>query len=91
VAKKLVKHYKNIDALRQATVMDLILVDEIGEKIAKSVLEFFDNEENKIIIDRLKNGIQFEIIENINPNATDKLAGKTFVVSGVFNSSLEMN
>jgi DNA ligase (NAD+) len=49
-----VKHYKNIDALRQATVMDLILVDEIGEKIAKSVLEFFDNEENKIIIDRLK-------------------------------------
>jgi DNA ligase (NAD+) len=34
--------------------MDLILVDEIGEKIAKSVLEFFDNEENKIIIDRLK-------------------------------------
>jgi DNA ligase (NAD+) len=40
-------------------------------------LEFFDNEENKIIIDRLKNyGIQFEIIENINPNATDKLVGK---------------
>jgi DNA ligase (NAD+) len=38
--KKLAKHYKNIDALRQATVMDLILVDEIGEKIAKSVLEF---------------------------------------------------
>jgi DNA ligase (NAD+) len=85
VAKKLAKHYKNIDALRQATVMDLILVDEIGEKIAKSVLEFFDNEENKIIIDRLKNyGIQFEIIESINPNATDKLVGKIFVVSGVF-------
>jgi DNA ligase (NAD+) len=37
--------------------MDLILVDEIGEKIAKSVLEFFDNEENKIIIDRLKNTV----------------------------------
>jgi DNA ligase (NAD+) len=70
--------------------MDLILVDEIGEKIAKSV-EFFDNEENKIIIDRLKNyGIQFEIIENINLNATDKL-GKIFVVSVFFNSSLEMN
>ncbi|PKH68449.1 DNA ligase (NAD(+)) LigA [Flavobacterium sp. ALD4] len=85
VAKKLAKHYKNIDVLRQATLMDLILVDEIGEKIAKSVLEFFDNEENKIIIDRLKNyGIQFEIVENINPNATDKLAGKIFVVSGVF-------
>ena len=85
VAKKLAKHYKNIDALSQATLMDLVLVDEIGEKIAKSVLEFFENEENRIIIDRLKNcGIQFEIIENINPNATDKLAGKVFVVSGVF-------
>lgn len=85
VAKKLAKHYKNSDALSQATLMDLVLVDEIGEKIAKSVLEFFENEENRIIIDRLKNfGIQFEIIENINPNATDKLAGKVFVVSGVF-------
>jgi DNA ligase (NAD+) len=85
VAKKLAKHYKNIDALSQATLMDLVLVDEIGEKIAKSVLEFFDNEENKIIIDRLKiYGIQFEIVENINPNATDKLVGKIFVVSGVF-------
>jgi DNA ligase (NAD+) len=85
VAKKLAKHYKNIDALSQATLTDLILVDEIGEKIAKSVLEFFDKEENKIIIERLKNyGLQLEVIENINPNATDKLAGKIVVVSGVF-------
>jgi DNA ligase (NAD+) len=85
VAKKLAKHYKNIDALSQATLTDLILVDEIGEKIAKSVLEFFDKEENKIIIERLKNyGLQLEIIENINPNATIKLAGKIVVVSGVF-------
>jgi DNA ligase (NAD+) len=65
--------------------MDLILVDEIGERIAQSVIDFFDNQENQIIIDRLKNyGIQFEIVEKINPNATDKLQGKTFVVSGVF-------
>ena len=85
VAKKLAKHYKNIDALRQASLMDLILVDEIGERIAQSVIDFFDNQENQIIIDRLKNyGIQFEIVEKINPNATDKLQGKTFVVSGVF-------
>ena len=85
VAKKLAKHYKNIDALRQASLMDLILVDEIGERIAQSVIDFFDNQENQIIIDRLKNyGIQFEILEKINPNATDKLQGKTFVVSGVF-------
>lgn len=85
VAKKLAKHYKNIDALRQATLMDLILVDEIGERIAQSVIDFFENEENKIIIERLKNhGIQFEIIEKVNPNATEKFSGKTFVVSGVF-------
>ncbi len=85
VAKKLAKHYKNIDALSQASLMDLILVDEIGERIAQSVIDFFDNQENQIIIERLKNyGIQFEIVEKINPNATDKLQGKTFVVSGVF-------
>ena len=85
VAKKLAKHYKNIDALRQASLMDLILVDEIGERIAQSVIDFFDNQENQIIIERLKNyGVQFEIVEKINPNATDKLQGKTFVVSGVF-------
>ena len=85
VAKKLAKHYKSIDALSQASLMDLILVDEIGERIAQSVIDFFSNEENKIIIDRLKNyGVQFEIIEKINPNATNKLSGKIFVVSGVF-------
>lgn len=85
VAKKLAKHYKNIDALSQATLMDLILVDEIGERIARSVVEFFENEENKVIIERLKNyGIQFEIVEKVNPNATEKFIGKTFVVSGVF-------
>ncbi len=85
VAKKLAKHYKNIDALSQASLMDLILVDEIGERIAKSVIEFFENEENQKIIERLKSyGIQFEIEERINPNATEKFVGKTFVVSGVF-------
>lgn len=85
VAKKLAQHYKTIDALCQASFMDLVLVDEIGERIAYSVIDFFENQENKIIIDRLKSyGIQFEIIEKINLNATDKLSGKTFVVSGVF-------
>lgn len=85
VAKKLAKHYKNIQALSQASVMDLILVDEIGERIAQSVIEFFENQENRTIIERLKSfGVQFEIVEKFNPNATDKLLGKTFVVSGVF-------
>ena len=85
VAKKLAKHYKNIDALRQASLMDLILVDEIGDRIAQSVIDFFENQENQIIVERLKKyGIQLEIVEKFNPNATNKLEGKTFVVSGVF-------
>lgn len=85
VAKKLAKHYKSIDAIRNASLMDLILVDEIGEKIAQSVIEFFDNPENVRIIERLKQyGVQMELVEVHNPNATDKLVGKTFVVSGVF-------
>jgi len=85
VAKKLARHYKTIDALATANVMDLILVDEIGERIAKSVVEFFENQENKFIIDRLKNyGVQLEAISKINPDATEKLLGKIFVVSGVF-------
>ncbi len=85
VAKKLAKHYKTIEALQNASLMDLVLVDEIGERIAQSVIEFFENESNQNIINRLKNfGVQFEIVEHFNPNATDKLVGKTFVVSGVF-------
>jgi len=85
VAKKLAKHYKSIDALSQASLMDLVLVDEIGERIAQSVIDFFNNQENRIIIDRLKSyGVQFETVEIVNPNATNKLDGKTFVVSGVF-------
>jgi DNA ligase (NAD+) len=85
VAKKIAKHYKNIEALSQASLMDLVLVDEIGERIAQSVIEFFENNNNKIIIERLKQfGVQFEIIEKYNPYASNKLFGQTFVVSGVF-------
>lgn len=85
VAKKLAKHYKNIDTLAQARLSDLVLVDEIGDRIAKSVIEFFENQENRFIIDRLKNyGVQLAIVETVNPNATNKLSGKTFVVSGIF-------
>ncbi|WP_324069728.1 MAG: NAD-dependent DNA ligase LigA [Flavobacterium sp.] len=84
VAKKLAKHYKSIDALTNASIMDLILVDEIGDKIAQSVVQFFENQENIRIIDRLKNyGVQLESgVEDIL--LSEKLKGKTFVVSGVF-------
>ena len=85
VAKKLAKHYKTIDALQSASLIDLILVDEIGDKIAKSVINFFENHENLKIISRLKEyGVQLKVIEKYNPNASNKLFGKTFVVSGVF-------
>jgi DNA ligase (NAD+) len=85
VAKKLAKHYKSIKALSKANVMELVLVDEIGERIANSVVEFFENQENKLIIERLNaTGVQFELIEVYNPNATEVLKDKTLVVSGVF-------
>nr|WP_322624232.1 NAD-dependent DNA ligase LigA [uncultured Flavobacterium sp.] len=85
VAKKLAKHYKSIDNLAQASLMDLILVDEIGERIAQSVVGFFENEENRKIIDRLKGyGVQLESNAVEVAPASDLLAGKTLVVSGVF-------
>ena len=84
VAKKLAKHYKSIDALANASIMGLILVDEIGDKIAQSVVQFFENQENIRIIDRLKNyGVQLESgVEDVL--LSEKLKGKIFVVSGVF-------
>ncbi|WP_299432579.1 NAD-dependent DNA ligase LigA [uncultured Maribacter sp.] len=85
VAKKLAKAYKNIDALMVATVEELILVDEIGQRIAESVVEFFKNEKNVEIVNRLKEyGVQFEISADKLLNQTEKLKGQTFVVSGVF-------
>jgi len=85
VAKKLAKHYKNIDALSQATLIDLITVDEIGNRIAESVVDFFLSQENSHIIERLKSfGIQLALSEDVLGNRTSKLKGQTFVVSGVF-------
>lgn len=85
VAKKLAKHYKTIDNLAAASLMDLILVDEIGERIAQSVVDFFANEENQKIIERLKGyGVQLEAVAKEDTTVSDKLAGKTLVVSGVF-------
>ncbi|OIQ22429.1 MAG: DNA ligase (NAD(+)) LigA [Flavobacterium sp. MedPE-SWcel] len=85
VAKKLAKHYKNIDNLAAATLMDLVLVDEIGERIAQSVVSFFENEESKKLIERLKTcGVQLEMQEVEDTSVSDKLAGQILVVSGVF-------
>lgn len=85
VAKKLARHYKNIDALSKASEEDLINVDEIGERIAQSVTRFFASEENQEIIGRLKEyGVKMEISAEKLANQTDKLQGESFVISGVF-------
>lgn len=85
VAKKLAKHYKSIEALRNATEEELTTVDEIGERIAQSVVSFFASEENVAVVERLKSyGVQMQISAEKLANQTDVLAGKTFVVSGVF-------
>ncbi|AXG74312.1 NAD-dependent DNA ligase LigA [Flavobacterium arcticum] len=85
VAKKLAKHYKSIDNLANASLMDLVLVDEIGERIAQSVIDFFYNEKNRVLIERLKEyGVQLEAQELEDTSVSDKLAGQVLVVSGVF-------
>lgn len=85
VAKKLAKHYKTIDALSTAKLEELIAVDEIGDKIAQSLIEYFENNENRVILERLKSyGIQFELSEEANTSVSNFLEGKIFVVSGVF-------
>lgn len=85
VAKKLARHYKTIDNLEKTTLEELMQVDEIGVRIAESVVQFFDNEQNKNIVKRLKSyNLQFSLSEESLANQTEKLKGFTFVVSGVF-------
>ncbi len=85
VAKKLARHFKDIDHLMQAAFEELISVDEIGERIARSIIEFFEVEENGLLISRLKEaGLQFKMDESEIADFSEKLSGQTFVVSGVF-------
>lgn len=84
VAKKLVNHFGNIASLQQADFETLINVPEIGEKIAESILDYFDSEAHRQIINDLRHaGLTF-FMNRENASAGGKLAGKTFVVSGVF-------
>ena len=84
VAKKLAKHFENIDNILNSDFDELISVDEIGEKIANSIIEFSQNSENVEIINSLKShNIQFEI-DDSNKNVSSILVGKSFVISGVF-------
>ena len=85
VAKKLARHFKSIDQLMRANFETLIAVDEIGDKIAESVLEFFNDLGNIQLVNRLKSyGVQLQISEEELSGQSDKLKGLVFVVSGVF-------
>ncbi|WP_026778225.1 NAD-dependent DNA ligase LigA [Polaribacter sp. Hel_I_88] len=85
VAKKLAKHFKSINNLMQATFEELINVDEIGDRIAQSIIEFSSNEGNRNLINRLKEvGVQLQVSAESLENQTNKLEGQIFVVSGVF-------
>ncbi|MCD8413491.1 NAD-dependent DNA ligase LigA [Tenacibaculum finnmarkense] len=85
VAKKLAKHFKSIDNLMTASLETLISVDEIGDRIAESIIEFSNDLGNIQLINRLKlHGVQLEVSAESLENQTDKLVEKVFVVSGVF-------
>ena len=85
VAKKLAKSFKSIDNLMVADLEVLVAVDEIGDRIAQSILEFSSNQENIQLINRLRaSGVQLEVSAESLENQTDLLKGQIFVVSGVF-------
>lgn len=84
-ARLLARHFKNIDALMHASLDELMEVDGVGEVIANSVMGFFRNEVNLEIIGRLREyGLQMQIEESAAEVASNKLEGKSIVISGVF-------
>lgn len=85
VAKKLARAFGSMERLENATFEELIAVDEIGEKIAQSILRFFANDQCRTLVTRLKEaGLQMEIVVDETIERTDRLAGKSIVISGVF-------
>ena len=84
-AKLIARHFKSMEALRCATVEQLMEVDGVGEVIAESVVKYFQNPTNLDIIDRLAaNGVQMQLSEEQLASHTDKLSGQSIVISGVF-------
>lgn len=85
VAKKLARAFGSMERIENATFDELIAVDEIGEKIAQSILRFFANDQCRTLVARLKEaGLQMEVVEDESIERTNKLAGKSIVISGVF-------
>ena len=84
-AKKIAKKVKTLDILIHSSKEELLAIDEVGEIIAISLHDFFSNEKNKAIIEKLKAaGLQFELSEEQQQGGSDKLKDLTFVISGVF-------
>ena len=85
VAKKIARSFKSIDEVEQASLETLMSIDEIGEKIAQSIVSYFGNPLNRNLVERLKEaGLQFSRSEEDLSGYTDKLAGQSIVISGVF-------
>ena len=85
VAKRLARAFENIDAIMAATPLELMAVEEIGERIAMSVHQFFAKEENRKLVERLKEaGLKFALDAEALEGRTEILKGKTIVISGVF-------
>ncbi|MBR6175714.1 MAG: NAD-dependent DNA ligase LigA, partial [Bacteroidales bacterium] len=84
-AKKLARHFETMDAVANASKEELMTVDDVGERVADSIIDFFNNTENLQILLRLREaGLQFELNKDLNKPVSQKLAGKSIVVSGVF-------
>ena len=85
VAKKIARAFPSIDLLAAATLEDLIQIDEIGTRIAQSILLYFSNKKNRQLVARLKEaGLKMEADEEDRSGYTDNLAGQSIVISGVF-------
>lgn len=84
-ARQIARHFKTMDALQNASMQQLMEVEGVGEVIAKSVIAYFRNPANIEIVQRLRSyGLQMELSEEQRSGITDRLAGKSIVISGVF-------
>lgn len=85
VAKRLVSAFHSMEQLEQASFEDLIAVDEIGERIARSIIAYFTDERNRVLVNRLKGyGLQMSVSEDVLANRSEKLKGLSIVISGTF-------
>jgi len=84
-ARLLARHFKSMDALMNASLEELQEVEGIGEVMAKSIVGYFHNEQNRQIVERLRGyGLQFALSEEQTAAQSDRLAGQSIVISGVF-------